>query len=52
MQNIFYVPMLCYTDNIIGNLINKVLDLNNKINCSWFNDSFNTFKVNCKKMLL
>ena len=27
-------------------------DLNNKIEYSWFNDSFDTFKVNCKKLLL
>ena len=33
-------------------LVNRFLNLNNKINFTWFNDSFNTFKVKCKQLLL
>ena len=29
-------------------LVNRFKSLNNKINFSWFNDSYNTFKVKCK----
>ena len=33
-------------------LVNRFLNLNNKIKYTWFNDSFNTFKVKCKQLLL
>ena len=33
-------------------IVNRFHNLNNKICYSWFNDSFNTFKVKCKKLLL
>ena len=33
-------------------LVNRFKSLNNKINLSWFNDSYNTFKVKCKQLLL
>ena len=33
-------------------LVNRFKYLNNKINYSWLNDSFNTFKVKCKHLLL
>ena len=33
-------------------LVNRFKYLNNKINYSWLNDSFNTFKINCKHLLL
>ena len=33
-------------------LVNRFLNLNNKINFSWFNESFDTFKVKCKQLLL
>ena len=33
-------------------LVNRFKYLNNKINYSWLNDSYNTFKVKCKQLLL
>ena len=33
-------------------LCNRFKSLNNKIKFTWFNDSFNTFKVKCKQLLL
>ena len=31
-------------------LVNRFHNLNNKIIYSWFNESFNTFKVKCKQL--
>ena len=38
----------------VGNnlMVNRLANLNNKIPYSWLNDSFNTFKVKCKQLLL
>ena len=38
----------------VGNnlMVNRLTNLNNKIPYSWLNDSFNTFKVKCKQLLL
>ena len=33
-------------------LVNRFKSLNNKIQFSWFNDSYNTFKLKCKVLLL
>ena len=33
-------------------LVNRFKNLSNKINYSWLNESFNSFKVKCKKLLL
>ena len=33
-------------------LCNRFKQLNNKIDYSWFNESLDTFKVKCKKLLL
>ena len=38
----------------VGNnlLVNRCHQLNNKINYSWFNESYNSFKIKCKKLFL
>ena len=33
-------------------LVNRLKQLNNKISFSWLNESFDSFKVKCKKLLL
>ena len=33
-------------------LVNRFKSLSNKIDYSWFNDSFESFKVKCKNLLL
>ena len=33
-------------------LVNRFKTLNNKIDYSWFNDSFKSFKIKCKSLLL
>ena len=33
-------------------MVNRFKILNNKIDYSWLNDSYNTFKVKCKQLLL
>ena len=38
----------------VGNnlMVNRLINLNNKIPYSWLNESLNTFKVKCKQLLL
>ena len=33
-------------------MANRFLPLNNKINYSWFNESFDSYKIKCKHLLL
>ena len=39
-------------ENLCNLLCNRFKPLNNKIDYSWLNESLNTFKVKCKKLLL
>ena len=33
-------------------IVNRFKSLNNKIDYDWFNESLNSFKIKCKKLLL
>ena len=49
----FYMKTLVEIYKVGQNqLVNRFHNLNNKICYSWFNDSFDTFKVKCKKLFL
>ena len=46
---------ICYNSNYkVGQnlMVNRFKPLNNKIEYTWFNESFNSFKIKCKKLLL
>ena len=48
------VQLIRISNYKVGNnfMVNRLTILNNKINYSWLNESFNAFKIKCKQLFL
>ena len=48
------VQLIKISNYKVGNnyMVNRLMILNNKIEFSWLNESFNAFKIKCKQLFL